>query len=90
MVNPAQDFFRFVVLIHHCRDLPELCCAHQENDRAVMQAYGFDVKNTTEAGCAAELMRLYQAMTATARGEGEEEGPGKLTSRRKAKKSGGS
>ena len=42
---------------------PELRKAHQANDRAVMQAYGFDVKTTTEASCVAELMKLYQALT---------------------------
>ena len=43
---------------------PELRKAHQNNDRAVMQAYGFDVKTTTESSCVAELMKLYQAKTA--------------------------
>lgn len=43
---------------------PELRRAHQNNDRAVMQAYGFDVKTTTESACVAELMKLYQAKTA--------------------------
>ena len=42
---------------------PELRRAHQANDRAVMQAYGFDVKTTTEASCVAELMKLYQKLT---------------------------
>ena len=38
--------------------------AHQDNDRAVMQAYGFPVKSTfTESQCVAELFKLYQAMT---------------------------
>lgn len=41
----------------------ELLQAHQANDRAVMQAYGFDVKTTTEASCVAELMKLYQKLT---------------------------
>ncbi|MCI5729223.1 MAG: methylase [Clostridia bacterium] len=40
---------------------PELRKAHQNNDRAVMQAYGFDIKTTTESSCVAELMKLYQA-----------------------------
>ena len=31
-----------------------------ENDRAVMNTYGFNVKTMTEASCVAELMRLYQ------------------------------
>ena len=42
---------------------PELRKAHQANDRAVMQAYGFDVKTTTEASCVAELMKMYQRLT---------------------------
>ena len=39
---------------------PELRKAHQENDRAVMQAYGMPIKETDEAACVAWLMRLYQ------------------------------
>ena len=39
---------------------PELRKAHQQNDKAVMQAYGFDVKTMTESSCVAELMKLYQ------------------------------
>ena len=42
---------------------PELRKAHQQNDRAVMQAYGFDVATTTEMSCVAELMRMYQKLT---------------------------
>ena len=42
---------------------PELRKAHQANDRAVMQAYGFDIKTTTEASCVAELMKMYQKLT---------------------------
>ena len=42
---------------------PELRRAHQNNDRAVMQAYGFPIKGFTEADCVAELMKLYQALT---------------------------
>lgn len=41
---------------------PELRKAHQANDRAVMQAYGFDVKTMTESTCVAELMKLYKAL----------------------------
>lgn len=41
---------------------PELRKAHQANDRAVMQAYGFDVKTMTESACVAELMKLYKKM----------------------------
>ena len=42
---------------------PELRRAHQNNDRAVMQAYGFPIKGFTEADCVAELMKLYQTLT---------------------------
>ncbi|MBQ9862262.1 MAG: class I SAM-dependent DNA methyltransferase, partial [Clostridia bacterium] len=41
---------------------PELLKAHQANDRAVMQAYGFDVKTMTESTCVAELMKMYQEL----------------------------
>ena len=42
---------------------PELRKAHQDNDRAVMQAYGFSVRDMTESKCVAELMRMYQSLT---------------------------
>ena len=42
---------------------PELRKAHQQNDRAVMQAYGFSVKDMTESKCVAELMRMYRELT---------------------------
>lgn len=42
---------------------PELRKAHQNNDRAVMQAYGFSVKDMTESQCVAELMKMYQEFT---------------------------
>lgn len=42
---------------------PELRKAHQQNDRAVMQAYGFSVKDMTESKCVAELMRMYQEIS---------------------------
>lgn len=42
----------------------ELRKAHQNNDRAVMQAYGFPVKSTfTESQCVAELFKLYKEKT---------------------------
>ena len=42
---------------------PELRKAHQANDKAVMQAYGFPVKNDfTESMCVAELMKMYQKL----------------------------
>jgi hypothetical protein len=42
---------------------PELLKAHQNLDRAVMAAYGFPVKGTTEAECVAQLMEKYKGMT---------------------------
>ena len=41
---------------------PELRKAHQQNDKAVMQAYGFSLK-MTESECVAELMKMYQKLT---------------------------
>ena len=42
----------------------ELRKAHQANDRAVMQAYGFPVNSVfTESQIVAELFRLYEEMT---------------------------
>ena len=38
--------------------------AHQQNDRAVMEAYGFPVRNDfTESQCVAELFKLYKELT---------------------------
>ena len=42
---------------------PELRRAHQQNDRAVMDAYGFWGKLNSESACVAELMKLYQRLT---------------------------
>ena len=42
----------------------ELRKAHQQNDRAVMEAYSFPVRNDfTESQCVAELFKLYQELT---------------------------
>ena len=41
---------------------PELRKAHQMNDKAVMLAYGFSVKDMTESKCVAELMKMYQRL----------------------------
>mgnify|MGYP005753325951 FL=1 len=41
----------------------ELRRAHQHNDKAVMQAYGFWGKLNTESECVAELMKMYQNLT---------------------------
>ena len=37
--------------------------AHQLNDVAVMEAYGFNWKTMTESDCIAELMKMYQELT---------------------------
>lgn len=42
---------------------PELQKAHTQNDIAVMRAYGFDIKTTSEADCVTYLMELYQELT---------------------------
>jgi len=42
---------------------PELRKAHQQNDKAVMQAYGFWGRLNTETECVAELMKMYQKLT---------------------------
>lgn len=41
----------------------DLVTAHQLNDRAVMEAYGFWGKLNTESECVAELMKMYQKLT---------------------------
>lgn len=41
---------------------PELLKAHNANNRAVMDAYGFSTK-ISEADCVAELMKMYQKLT---------------------------
>lgn len=40
----------------------ELRKAHRENDTAVMQAYGFNIK-MTESECVAELFKLYEKLS---------------------------
>ena len=43
---------------------PELRKAHQANDRAVMEAYGWKASSQfTESMCVAELFKLYQNLT---------------------------
>ena len=42
---------------------PELRRAHQDNDRAVIQAYGFVPGKTTESECVAKLFERYQELT---------------------------
>jgi hypothetical protein len=42
---------------------PELQKAHNANNKAVMQAYGFSVKDMSEEKCVSELMKIYQKLT---------------------------
>lgn len=41
----------------------ELLKAHQDNDRAVMEAYGLPVKGTTESDAVAHLFEMYEKLT---------------------------
>lgn len=43
---------------------PELRKAHQENDKVVMETYGFNFRTMTESECVAELMNLYKKLIA--------------------------
>ena len=43
---------------------PELRRAHQQNDRAVMEAYGFPIsRDFTESDCVARLFEMYKTLT---------------------------
>ena len=41
---------------------PELLKAHKANDKAVMEAYEFDIKKLSEVDWVAKLMRMYQEL----------------------------
>ena len=41
----------------------ELLKAHQDNDRAVMEAYGLPIKGTTESDAVAYLFKMYEKLT---------------------------
>jgi hypothetical protein len=47
---------------------PDLRTAHQNNDRAVMAAYGFSTK-MTESECVAEIFKLYQTLASSKQGD---------------------
>ncbi len=52
-----------LAVLYDERTMPaELRTAHQQNDKAVMQAYGFWGKLNTETECVAELMKMYQTL----------------------------
>ena len=53
----------FSVLYDETTMPPELRKAHQQNDRAVMTAYGFWGKLNSESECVAELMKMYKELT---------------------------
>lgn len=40
----------------------ELMKAHRENDKAVMKAYGFSIKNMTESECVTKLIKMYEEL----------------------------
>lgn len=46
---------------------PELLKAHQDNDKAVMQAYGFWGKLNSESACVAALMEMYKDLISGAK-----------------------
>jgi len=53
-----------LAVLYDERTMPaELRTAHQQNDKAVMEAYGFWGKLNTETECVAELMKMYQELT---------------------------
>lgn len=58
----------------------ELRKAHQENDKAVMEAYGFNWRTMKEPECVQELMKIYVKLT-----EAENARLGKVTKYRKPK-----
>ena len=41
----------------------ELRAAHRENDKAVMEAYGFNWRTMTESDCVAQLFKMYEQLT---------------------------
>ena len=61
--NITKNLWKLADLYDEVTIPPELRRAHQENDRAVMRAYGFSVKDTTETSCVAALMKMYQDLT---------------------------
>ena len=42
----------------------ELLKAHQDNDRAVMEAYDLPIKGTTESDAVAHLFKMYEKLIA--------------------------
>ena len=64
--STLASFIQIAVLLTSMTRPPcplKLCKTHQQNNKAVMQAYGFSVKDMTESKCVAELMKIYQVLT---------------------------
>lgn len=64
MILEARELYPDCSLADLYNDIvmpPELRKAHQENDKAVMEAYGFNWRIMSESDCVAELMKLYTA-----------------------------
>ena len=64
MILEARELYPDYSLADLYNDIvmpPELRKAHQENDKAVMEAYGFNWRIMSESDCVAELMKLYTA-----------------------------
>ena len=50
---------------------PELRKAHHENDKAVMESYGFNWHTMKEEDCVAALMEMYQTLIEKEKTKGE-------------------
>lgn len=64
----ARDLYQDCTLADLYDELtmpPELRTAHQLNNKTVMQAYGFPIKDFAESDCVAELMKMYKNMVNT-------------------------
>ena len=65
MSRGLGDVYKRQTLYDELTMPPELRKAHQQNDMAVMQAYGFTKGSEaykSEAACVAELMKRYQKL----------------------------
>lgn len=61
---------RSLAMLYDPRLMPkELSKAHQANDRAVMEAYGLSVGETSEESCAAFLLKRYQELSSSKNGK---------------------
>ena len=51
------------VLFDEDKMTPEMSKALSKNNKAVMQAYGFSVRDMSEEKCVEELMRMYEELS---------------------------